>query len=374
MIPFLDLGAATAELRPQIDAAVARVLGSGRYLLGPETAAFEEEYARACGAARCVTVGSGLDALELSLRALGVGPGDEVLVPSHTFVATWLAVLAAGAVPVPVEPADAWSGIDADAVAAACGPRTAAVVPVHMHGHPADVAGIARVAARHGLAVVEDAAQAHGALDGGEPLGRHADAVAYSFYPGKNLGALGDGGAVVTDDPAVADRVVALRSYGSPRKHEHLVVGRNSRLDEIQAAVLRTKLPLLPAWDARRREVAALYDARLGGLAADGLELPRTRPGTQPSWHLYSVLVPARDAVRDALARAGVETLVHYPAPPHLLPALRHLGHAPGSLPVSERIAQRTLSLPMGPHLGTARAAQVADAVVDAVAASARAA
>lgn len=366
MIPFLDLGAATAELRTEIDAAISRVVASGRYLLGEETEAFEAEFAAFAGQAHGVSVGSGYDAIEFALRAAGVAPGDEVIVPSHTFVATWLAVRAVGAVPVPVEPVTPWSGIAAAEVASAVTPRTTAVLPVHMHGHVADVRGIREVADRHGLVVIEDAAQAHGATVDGQPIGRWAHATTYSFYPAKNLGALGDGGVVLTDDEALAHRIRSLRNYGSPEKYRHDVFGRNSRLDELQAAVLRVKLTRLADWNGRRQGIAALYARRLAELQDRGwARLPADNARTESSWHLYSILVDGRDTVAADLRRRGVQTGIHYPVPVHLTPAFAELGMARGSLPVAERIADTILSLPIGPQLSEADAERVARTLVE---------
>lgn len=360
MIPFLDLAAATAELRDEIDAAVARVLDGGWFVLGPETEGFERAFAQWCRAGSAVGVASGLDAVEIALRAVGVRPGDEVVVPSHTFVATWLAVSAVGATPIPVEPRSAWAGLDPDAVSAAITPRTTAIVVVDMHGHPADAAALLALAERHGLALVRDAAQSHGASRDGRRVGGVGHATAFSFYPAKNLGAIGDGGAIVTDDPAVADRARRLRNYGGIAKHDHGVVGTNARLDELQAAILSAKLPHLDAWNVRRASVAERYRSGLADLERDGrVLLPEVDADTTPSWHLFSLLVDDRDAVRRDLTLAGVETGVHYPVPPHRTGAYAHLALPEGALPVAERIAATTLSLPIGPHLP--------DADVDAV-------
>lgn len=361
MIPFLDLDAAYRELQPQIDAAIGDVLASGRYLLGPQTEAFETELARACSAAHCVTVGSGCDALELSLTALGVGPGDEVIVPAHTFIATWLAVSRCGARPVPVEPAPDGYLIDVAAVEAAITPRTAAILVVHLYGEVADLATLRSVADRHAIFLVEDAAQSTGARGrDGAVVGAGSTAAAFSFYPGKNLGAFGDGGAVVTDDADVARRVRLLRNYGSTTKYVHEVRGGNARLDEIQAAVLRVKLPLLDAWNARRSALADLYLDRLRDV--DGVRVPPPQDG-RSAWHLFVVRVDDRERLRRALESHGVETIVHYPTPVHLSPAYADHGHGRGSLPRAERLAQEVLSLPIGPHLATAQAERVADLV-----------
>lgn len=360
-IPFLDLGAAYRELAPAIDAAVARVMASGRYVGGPEVEAFEAAWAAHAGAAHCVGTGNGLDALTLALRACGVGPGDGVIVPSNTYVATWLAVSALGAVPQPVEPDPDTHLIGADAVAAAVTPRTRALLPVHLYGQPAPMAPLLEVARRHGLRVVADAAQAHGARDGGRPVGAMGDAVCWSFYPGKNLGAMGDAGAVTTDDPEIAARVRLLANYGSAEKYVNRERGVNSRLDPLQAAVLGAKLEALDAWTARRRAVAAAYDA---GLAGTGLGLPRRRAGAESAWHLYVVRSPDRDALQARLAAAGVGTLIHYPIPPHMQAAYADLGLAPGALPVARALAGEVLSLPMGPHLSAADRDRVVAAVV----------
>ncbi|MFC4001136.1 DegT/DnrJ/EryC1/StrS family aminotransferase [Prauserella oleivorans] len=363
-VPFLDAGAAYHELRTEIDAAVGRVLGSGRYLAGPEVEAFEAEFARFCGAAHCVTVGSGCDALELSLRALGIGPGDEVVVPSHTFIATWLAVSATGATPVPAEPDAATATLDPGRVEAAITPRTSAIVPVHLYGHPADLDPITRIARRHGIAVLEDAAQAHGARYRGNRIGSGANPAAFSFYPGKNLGAFGDGGAVTTDDAEFAARLKLLRNYGSATKYRHEVRATNSRLDELQATALRVKLRRLPAWNARRAAVARRYTEALAGVP--GLELPAVAPWAEPAWHLFVVRSGDRDRVQAALRESGVETLIHYPVPPHRSPAYADHPHARTRFPVAEALAGEVLSLPIGPHLAPEQVRRVVEAVLGA--------
>ncbi|MGW1519051.1 DegT/DnrJ/EryC1/StrS family aminotransferase [Streptomyces sp. NPDC002287] len=348
-------------LQEELDAAVLRVTRSGRYLLGPELEAFEEEFARYCEAGHCVGVGSGLAALELTLRALGVGEGDEVIVPGHTFVATWLAVSATGARPVPVEPeADSYL-IDPARVEAAITPRTRAVMPVHAYGHPVDLDALDAVTAPRGIAVVEDAAQAHGARHRGRRIGSRY-AAAFSFYPGKNLGALGDAGAVVTSDAALAERIRLLRNYGSRVKYRHEERGTNSRLDEIQAAALRVKLPRLDAWNARRRAVAAAYTEGLAGLP--GVAVPGVRAWAEPVWHQYVIRAAGRERLRAALTDAGVEHLVHYPVAVHRSPA--YAGTAHGPLPLSERLAAEVLSLPMGPQLTAKDVETVISAVRDA--------
>jgi dTDP-3-amino-3,4,6-trideoxy-alpha-D-glucose transaminase len=358
-VPFLDL-TPRGEERDELSAAVARVVASGRYLLGPELDAFEHEFARFAGARHCVAVGSGLDALRLALQARGIGRGDEVIVPGQTFIATWLAVSAAGAVPVPVDVEPDSHLLDVDAAAAHVGPRTAAIVPVDLYGQPADHRALRALADRHGLWLLDDAAQAHGATVDGRPVAAFADAAAWSFYPGKNLGALGDGGAVTTDDEALARRIRRLRNYGSEQKYVHLEAGVNSRLDEIQAAVLRVKLSRFGVALAHRRETARRYSAAL----ADGpLGLPPEIAGTEPSRHLYVVRSAARDELQSQLAQAGVETLIHYPIPPHRQEAYAGTLAASAHLPNAERAAAEILSLPIGPHMTTPAVDHVARAV-----------
>lgn len=348
-IPFLDLGAAYREIKAEIDAAVHRVLASGWYILGPEVEAFEAEWAVFCGADHAVGVANGLDALILALRALGIGDGDEVIVPSNTYIATWLAVTAVGARPAPVEPDPLTHTIDPSRIADAITPATRAILPVHLYGQPADMDAILAVAQRHGLAVVEDAAQAHGARYKGRRIGAHGDVVCWSFYPGKNLGALGDAGAVTTNRADLADRIRVLRNYGSRVKYVNEVQGVNSRLDPIQAAVLRVKLKHLDAWTDRRRAIAAAYAE---GLGDSGLVLPSAPEWAEPVWHLYVVRSADRDGLQARLTEAGVGTLIHYPIPPHMQAAYATLGIAPDALPIARQLAYEVLSLPIGPHLG----------------------
>lgn len=348
MIPFLDLKATYLELQPEIDAAIKRVLDSGWYILGEEVEAFEQEYAAYCEAKHCVGVANGLDALHLALLALGVGAGDEVIVPSNTYIATWLAVSQCGATPVPVEPDGATYNIDPARIEAAITPRTKVILPVHLYGQPANMDPILAIARKHGLKVLEDGAQAHGAKYKGKRLGAHGDVVAWSFYPGKNLGAYGDGGAITTDDPEVADRIHVLRNYGSQVKYVNDIRGFNSRLDPIQAAALRVKLKPLDAWNARRAAIASRYQI---GLANIGLALPFVPEWAEPAWHLYVVQHPQRDALQKKLGEAGIGSLIHYPIPPHLQGAYIDSGFSKGDLPIAERLHEQVLSLPMGPHL-----------------------
>ena len=369
MIPFLDLRDAYVELKDEIDAAIHGVLDGGWYILGTEVDAFEAEWAEYCGAAHAVGVANGLDALVLALRALDSGPGDEVIVPAHTFVATWLAVSAVGARPVPVEPDPATYHIDPTGIAAAVTPRTRAIVPVHLYGQPADLDPILALARRHGIAVVEDAAQAHGARYRGRRIGAHGDIVCWSFYPGKNLGALGDAGGITTDRADLAEKVRLLRTYGSRQKYVHEVAGVNSRLDPIQAAALRVKLRHLDAWADRRKALAAAYDT---ALRDSGLVLPAVAAGTDPVLHLYVVRSPERDRLMRALAEAGIGSQIHYPIPPHMQGAYADLGFAPGDFPLSRRLADEVFSLPMGPHTPTAAPEAVRAALAGAMSATAR--
>jgi dTDP-4-amino-4,6-dideoxygalactose transaminase len=348
MIPFLDLRAAYLELKSEIDAAVSRVLDSGMYILGPEVEAFEEEFADFCGATYCVGVANGLDALILALRALDVGPGDEVIVPSNTYIATWLAVSAVGATPVPVEPNPITYNIDVSRISAAITSRTKVLLPVHLYGQPAEMTEILALADRHGLAVVEDAAQAHGSRYRGTRIGAHGDVVCWSFYPGKNLGALGDGGAITTNRDDLADRIRILRNYGSRVKYVNEEPGVNSRLDPIQAAALRVKLKHLDDWNSRRRALASRYAERL---ASTNLILPGVAEGVEPVWHLYVVRTAQRDALQAHLTAAGIGTLIHYPIPPHKQSAYAAAGFAAGAFPIACQLADEVISLPIGPQL-----------------------
>ena len=348
-VPFLDLRAPYAELREEMDAACRRVMESGWFVLGAECEAFEAEFAAYCGARHCVGVGNGLEALHLILRAMEVGPGDEVIVPSNTYIATWLAVSYTGATPVPVEPDERTHNLDPARLEEAVTPRTRVIMPVHLYGQTADMDAINEMARRRGLRVVEDAAQAQGARYKGRRAGTLADAAGFSFYPGKNLGALGDAGAVVTDDDELADRVRVLRNYGSRVKYENEVRGYNSRLDEMQAALLRAKLPKLDEWNERRRRVAESYLQQLEGVA--GLVLPYVPEWADPVWHLFVVRSRERARLQKYLAEAGVGTLIHYPKPPHMQAAYADAGHHAGDFPLAETLSEEVLSLPMGPHL-----------------------
>jgi dTDP-3-amino-3,4,6-trideoxy-alpha-D-glucose transaminase len=345
-IAFLDLGAAHAELQAELEEAYRRVVARGWFVLGEELSSFEEEFAAFCGVEHCVGVGSGLDALSLGLQAAGVGPGDEVVVPGYTAIATWLAVSRLGARPVPVDVDERTYNVDATGIAEAITPRTRAIVPVHLFGQPVDMDPIRELAGERELFLLEDAAQAHGARYRDRRVGSVGDAAAFSFYPSKNLGALGDGGAVTTDDAGLADRVRLLRNYGSPARYEHEIAGVNSRLDELQAALLRPKLRRLEEWNARRAALAARYLDDLRDIP--GLGLPQVAGNTEPAWHLFVISTAERDRLQQALAAQGVETLIHYPTPPHRTGAYA-VDFSGYGLPVTDRLA--AVSLPLHPHL-----------------------
>lgn len=359
-VPFLDLGAAYRELKAEIDAAIEAVLDSGWYILGPEVEAFEAEWAAYCNSEHAVGLGNGLDALILSLRALEVGPGDEVIVPSNTYIATWLAVSAVGATPVPVEPDPVTHNLDPARIELAISCRTKVILPVHLYGQPADLDPILGIARASGLSVIEDAAQAHGARYNGRRIGGHGDVVCWSFYPGKNLGALGDGGAVTTNRADLAERIRVLRNYGSREKYVNEIKGMNSRLDPIQAAILRVKLRYLDAWTQRRHAVARIYHE---ALADCGLILPYVPHWADPSWHLYVVRSSDREGLQARLKDAAITTLIHYPIPPHMQGAYAEMRLAPDAFPLARQLAGEVLSLPMGPHLTTDQALEVAQAV-----------
>ena len=361
MIPFLDIKSAYAELKPELDAAYGRVMESGWFVLGKEVEAFEAEYAAFCGTRHCVGLGNGLEALELVLRAWDIRAGDEVIVPSNTYIATWLAVTAMGATVMPVEPTPGGPNIDPDRIGAAITSRTKAIMPVHLYGEPADMDAIMALADKHGIKVIEDVAQAQGARVRGRRTGSLGHAGAHSFFPTKNIGAYGDGGAVTTDDPKLAERLRALRNYGSRVKYVNIERGYNSRLDELQAALLRVKLPRLDEWNERRRVLAARYSDRLSGIP--GLGLPRAPQWAEPVWHLYVVRTDRRAELVKALDKAGIGSLIHYPIPPHLQEAYADIGLARGAYPLAEQLAETVLSLPMGPHMKPEAVDEVAEVV-----------
>ncbi|PKN89341.1 MAG: erythromycin biosynthesis sensory transduction protein eryC1 [Deltaproteobacteria bacterium HGW-Deltaproteobacteria-1] len=344
-IPFLDLKQPYLELKEELDQAYQRVMDSGWYIYGEELRAFEAEFADYCNVKYCIGVGNGLDALHLILRAMDIGEGDEVIVPSNTFIATWLAVSYAGAIPVPIEPNEKTYNIDPNRIEAAITEKTKAIMPVHLYGQPADMDPILEIASRYRLKVIEDAAQAHGARYKGKKTGGLSDAAGFSFYPGKNLGAFGDGGAVTTNDPVIAKKVRLLSNYGSLIKYTHDVKGFNSRLDELQAAFLRVKLRHLDQWNARRRKIADHYLQKFTCLTF--LILPEVPSWSEPVWHLFVVRTPERERLQKYLASCGIQTLIHYPVPPHRQCAYRDFSNV--SLPVSEKIHKEVLSLPISP-------------------------
>ena len=360
-VPFLDLKSINLRDNATFHDALERVLESGWLILGKEVAAFETAFARYCGSAQALGVGNGLEALHLVLRAWGIGPGDEVIVPANTYIATWLAVTYAGATPVPVEPLDATFNIDPARIEAAITPRTKAIIAVHLYGQPADMDAIGDIACRHGIKVLEDAAQAHGARWRGRRTGALGDAAGFSFYPGKNLGALGDAGAVTTNDAKLAQSLDMLRNYGSQRKYENEVPGFNSRLDELQAAFLSAKLPRLDADNARRAAIAARYCEALTDV--EGLALPFVAPGAEPVWHLFVIRSARRNALQQFLKERDIGTLIHYPIPPHLQRAYSDLGYKGGDFPISEAIHAEVLSLPIGPTMTDGEVDMVIDAV-----------
>lgn len=360
MIDFLDLKASYLELQPEIDQAVHRVLSSGWYIGGAEVENFENDYAAYCGTNHCVGVANGLDALTLALRAMDVGPGDEVIVPSNTYIATWLAVSHCGATPVPVEPDAKTYNIDPLLIEAAITSRTKVILPVHLYGQPAEIDPIIALARKYQLYVLEDGAQAHGARYKGTRIGSHGDAVAWSFYPGKNLGAMGDAGAVTTNNATIADRIRVLRNYGSRVKYINEYQGYNSRLDPIQAAILGVKLKYLDAWNTRRAATANLYKV---GLSSIGFILPYVPDWADPVWHLYVVQHEKRNELQSYLGKMGVGTIIHYPIPPHLQSAYSDLGFNHGNFPISENLHRHVLSLPMGP----AQTPEITHTIIDAI-------
>ncbi len=360
MIPVNDLSRAHAEVRVALDAAYTRVLDRGWFILGPEVEAFERAFAAACGTEFAVGCASGTDAITLALRALGVGPGDEVIMPALTAAPTAGGIVAAGATPVYADVDPCTRTLDPASVTAAITPRTRALLPVHLYGRPAGMAALGEIAERHGLLLIEDAAQAHGARWRGRPAGSLGAAGCFSFYPTKNLGALGDGGAVTTNDPAVAERLRRLRNHGQSSRYRHEEHSVNSRLDELQAALLSAKLPHLDRWNVERRIQAERYRVLLAG---GPVRLPPPDGDTEPCWHLFVIESDDRDGLRDRLRDAGAGTDIHYPTPVHLQPAYAHFGAGAGSLPVAERLATTVLTLPLFPGLTREEQERVAAAL-----------
>jgi dTDP-4-amino-4,6-dideoxygalactose transaminase len=357
-VPLVDLSAQHAAVAEEVAAGWQEVLARTAFIGGPQVTAFEREYAQFIGVPHCVGMGNGTDAIEIALRALGIGPGDECILPANTFIATAEAVARAGATPVLVDCADDDTYlIDADAVEAAVTSRTAAIIPVHLYGQAAPVERLSPLARRIGARIVEDAAQSQGARRNGTGAGALGDVAATSFYPGKNLGAYGDAGAALTGSADVAARMRMIRDHGSPAKYRHEVLGVNSRLDTLQAVVLSAKLRRLDGWNAARRAAAARYDDLLSG--CDAVVRPRTLDGNQHVWHLYVVRVPDRDRVLKELQAAGIGAGIHYPAPVHLTNAFAGLQYAPGAFPVAERTARELLSLPLFPEITAAQQERV---------------
>lgn len=348
-VPFLDLKTPYRELQREMDAAYQRVMESGWYILGEEVEAFEHEFSAYCGVKNCIGVGNGLEALHLILQAYNIGPGDEVIVPANTYIATWLAVSYAGATPVPVEPDPHTYNLNPELVERVITGKSRAILAVDLYGQPADMDPLINIARKYNLKVIEDAAQAHGATYKGRLAGTLGDAAGWSFYPGKNLGAMGDAGAVTTQDGDLADRVRVLRNYGSRTKYYNEVKGFNSRLDPLQAAFLRVKLNYLEKWNRQRKLVAARYCDELSNIR--DITLPFVPSAIDPSWHLFVIRHPRRDALQKYLTEAGIGTLIHYPVPPHLSKAYAEFGGKAGDFPITEQIAETVLSLPMGPHL-----------------------
>ncbi len=364
-VPSLDLKAQYRSIKPEIDAAVARVLDSGQFVLGSEVAAFEQEFATHCGAAECIALNSGTSALHLALLAAGIGLGDEVITVPFTFVASVAAILYAGARPVLVDIDPRSFTLDPTAIEAAITQGTKAILPVHLYGQPADMDPIMEVARRHRLVVIEDAAQAHGAQYKGRPVGSLADMACFSFYPGKNLGAYGEGGAVTTCNPEYARTIRMLRDWGQERKYHHLLRGFNYRMEAFQGAILRVKLRHLGRWTEARRAIVNKYN-RL--LADSGVERPTEMPWARHVYHLYTLRTENRDALQKALLENGIQTGIHYAAPVHLQPAYANLGYGPGALPQSEKAAEEVLSLPLYPEMTDAQIESVSQALTDLVA------
>ena len=358
IIPLVDLHAAHAEVADEVASGFRRVASDAAFIKGAEVAAFEREFASFCAAAHCIGVANGTDAIELALRASGLPVGAEVVVPANTFVATAEAVVRAGGRPVFVDVDPDYLLLDPRCVSKAVGPQTAAIVPVHLYGQLAPMDALTEIAQQRGIAVVEDAAQAHGAIQAGRAAGAVGVAAATSFYPGKNLGAYGDAGAVLTSSADIARRVRLLGDHGSEHKYEHVELGFNSRLDTLQAVVLRAKLSRLAKWNELRRRAAARYTDLLADI--DDVTLPRTAPGNIHVWHLYVIQVPRRDQVIKILNDHGVRAAIHYPVPVHLQPAFRDYGYSQGAFPVAEAAAGRILSLPLHPHITAAQQRAVA--------------
>lgn len=360
-IPFNDLGLQNRAMSTDLNAAFRDVLNSGWYILGTALSRFETCFAEYVGTRECVGVGNGLDALHLSLRACGIGTGDEVIVPANTYIASWLAVTYSGATPIPVEPSESTFNIDPTKIEAAITRATKAILVVHLYGQPADMDPITKIASKYNLKVIEDVAQAHGATYNNRMTGTFGDAAGFSFYPGKNLGALGDAGAVTTNDVRIANNVRLLRNYGSREKYHNEVKGFNSRLDELQASLLLVKLAHLAEMNEQRRAVAKQYLHELHHVKE--IKLPAVHASCNPAWHLFVIRASSRDSLQEFLRDHGVETLIHYPIPPHLQPAYADLGMRAGQFPITEAIHADVLSLPMYPGLPTEHVSRVCNLI-----------
>jgi len=359
-VPFLDPSQTYLELRTELDDAYQRVMRSGSYILGETVSNFENNFARYCEASHCFGVANGLDALTLILQGFDIGPGDEVIVPSHTFMATWLAVSNVGATPIPVEVHERTYNLNPDHIESAITNKTKAIIPVHLYGQPADMTPIMETAARYDIRVIEDAAQAHGAKYKGRKVGSIGDAAAWSFYPGKNLGAFGDAGAITTNNDALADKLLMLRNYGSKEKYRHEILGHNSRLDPIQAAFLDVKLRYIDQWNSHRKELANSY---IGALSQASLLLPFTPDWAESVWHLFVIRHQNRNALQKHLDTMGIGTLIHYPIPPHKQLAYSDRAFDAYNLSQTEIIAGQVLSLPIGPHLSPEQCDLVTSAI-----------
>ena len=359
-IQFTDIQQTHLELQAELTAAFQRVLASNWFIMGDELAAFEKEFAECCGARHAIGVGNGLEAIKLILRAYSIGPGDEVIVPAHTFIATWLAVSEVGATPVPVDADELTYNINVKQIYDAITPKTKAIIVVHLYGQPVEMEHVWQLAKKHKLKVIEDAAQAHGACYRDKPVGTLGDAAAFSFYPVKNLGALGDGGAITTNDDALAEKLRLLHNYGSSKKYVHVVQGNNSRLDELQAAFLRIKLKRLAQWNKHRQQIAAFYLKNLFEFEPE-ISLPLYPDYLRPVWHQFVIQSERRDELQEYLKWNGIPTMVHYPIPPHLQQAYKNKINK--SLPVAEKIAKRCLSLPVHPALNKADITFIADSI-----------
>lgn len=359
-VPFLDLGSAYRELKPEIDSSIKRVLDSGWYILGEEVDSFEKNFAEYTSSKYCLGVANGMDALEISLRALDIGPGDEVIVPSHTFIATWLAVTKVGAIPIAVEPDPLTYNIDVSKIEKKINKKTKAIIPVHLYGQPASMKEIMHLKRKYSLHIIEDAAQAQGSIYKGKRIGSHGDIVCWSFYPGKNLGAKGDAGAVTSDDAALIEKIKYLRNYGSRQKYEHRYAGMNSRMDPIQACILNVKLDVLDEWNSRRTSIASKYLSDL--INIPDLKLPFVSIDVTSVWHLFVISCDRRDELHDFLEANKIETLIHYPTPPHMQEVYRH-SMSDLKLEIAESISKKILSLPIGPHLEDSQVNHVIDKI-----------